>query len=377
MGAPLHTFAHLIKPYDIKVFSSNFELYGDLSNRMMKTLQSFTSDIEVYSIDEAFFNLPPLSPQDYHELASSLVQTILKHVGIPVTVGIAPTKTLAKVANRVSKKNKKPFNLLLTACETQDALKITNIGEVWGIGRNLTTKLKQLGIHTAYDLAQKDPRWARKAMTVTGERLIRELQGISCLPLNPIESDRHSLQVTRSFGLKLRKLEDIAYAVSSHATRLGEKLRAQKLVTPAISVFCRTSPFSNASYYKGISTLEFEEPTNDTGLLIKGALHALRQAFKDGLVYQKAGIHAHGLIPHTPLKQKKLFEEESDPPRTVKSGASIEKHRLNASIDTLNQRFGKDAVFWASSGINPPHRMKQNQRSPRYTTQWRDLKWVR
>jgi DNA polymerase V len=375
MEAPLHTFAHLIKPYDIKIFSSNFELYGDLSNRMMRTLQTFTSDIEIYSIDEAFLNLPPLHPKEYHNLANTLVHTVLKHVGIPVTVGIAPTKTLAKVANRASKKQKKPFSVLLTVCETHDALKLTDIGDVWGIGRNLTIKLKQLGIYTAYDLARKDPRWARKVMTVTGERLVRELQGLSCIPLSPIEPDRHSIQVTRSFGRKLRELEGIAQAVSSHATRLGEKLRVQKLVTPAITVFCRTSPFSNTPYYKGISTIEFEEPTNDTALLIKGALQALRQAFKEGFIYQKAGIHAHGLVPQNSMKQKKLFENDDD--RTsIKKCISSEKQHLNASIDKINQRFGKDTVFWASSGLNPPHVMKQNQRSPRYTTQWQELKWV-
>ena len=293
-----------------------------------------------------------------------------------MTVGISPTKTLAKVANRASKKQKKPFSVLLTVCETHDALKLTDIGDAWGIGRNLTTKLKQLGIYTAYDLAQKDPRWARKVMTVTGERLVRELQGLSCIPLNPIEPDRHSIHVTRSFGRKLRELEDIAQAVSSHATRLGEKLRVQKLVTPAITVFCRTSPFSNTPYYKGISTMEFENPTNDTGLLIKEALQALRQAFKEGFVYQKAGIHAHGLIPQDSMKQKRLFEGESNYPMSIKSGISSEKQRLNTSIDTLNQRFGKDTVFWASSGINPPHMRKKNQRSSRYTTQWQELKWV-
>jgi DNA polymerase V len=369
MGAPFHTFSHLIKPHRIKIFSSNFELYGDLSNRMMQILQTFTPDIEMYSIDEAFLNLAPLTCVDFTVLAQSMYDTILKQIGIPITVGIGPTKTLAKVANRVAKKQKIPFQILATPAEINAALKQTAIGDVWGIGRNLTLKLRQQGMYTAHDLASKDPRWARKTMTVVGERLVRELQGFSCLPLNSIEPDKQSIQVTRSFGVRLTERGDIEAAISTHATRLGEKLRKQNLVTPVISVFCRTSPFSNTPYYKGIGTIGFDIPTHDTPTLIKAAIKALGQAFKAGFIYQKAGIYAHGLVPKDGPKQKILFQKKT-------ADSSKNNFSLCNSIDAINQRFGKDTAFWASSGIRPRHVMKQNQRSPRYTTRWSELKWV-
>ena len=219
---------------------------------------------------------------------------------------------------------------------------------------------------------------ARKSMTVVGERLVRELQGLSCIPLNSIEPDRQSIQVTRSFGVKLTEFSDIAEAVSTHATRLGEKLRRQNLVTPMITVFCRTSPFSSAPYYKGSCTIGFDEPTNDTTVLIKGAMMALRHAFKAGYVYQKAGIYAHDLVSKTAPKQKILFQTTSARQgNLITSSKKVEKIKLCESIDQINQRFGKDTAFWASSGINPRHVMRQDQRSPRYTTRWDELKRVR
>lgn len=369
MGAPLHTFSHLIKQNDIKIFSTNFELYGDLSNRMMQILQTFTPDIEIYSIDEAFLNLSTLPYSNYNILAQSIYDTIFKQIGIPITIGIGPTKTLAKVANRVAKKQNLRFNILKTPDDITTVLKYTAIGDVWGIGKNLNLTLRQQGIYTAYDLAIKDPRWARKTMTVVGERLVRELQGFSCLPLNNIEADRQNIQITRSFGVRLTKLSDIEEAISAHATRLGEKLRKQNLKTPLISVFCRTSPFSSEPYYKGTGSIGFDVPTNDTTILIKAALRALGQAFKAGLIYQKAGIYAHNLISTKSPQQKILFQKESS---LIKS----EKSKLYESIDEINRRFGNNTMFWASSGIHPRHRVKQNQRSQRYTTRWSELKLV-
>lgn len=374
MGAPFHTFSHLIKPHDIKIFSSNFELYGDLSNRMIHILQTFTPHLEVYSIDEAFLNLATLpcafSDGALQLFAQSLYHTILKQIGIPITIGIGPTKTLAKVANRMAKKQKHPFHLLTTPEDIQKALKATDIDDVWGVGHNLSKKLRQNGLHTADDLARQDPRWARKTMTVVGERLVRELQGFSCLPLNLLVADPQHIQITRSFGLRLTDLSDIEEAISCHATRLGEKLRQQQFVTSCISVFCRTNPFSKTPFYKGIGTVGFDPPTNDTVRLIKAAQKALRQAFKEGFIYHKAGLYAHHLIPKTAEKQKVLLNAPL-------SKNTQEHPTLCEAMDALNGRFGKGTTFWASSGINPRHLMKQNHRSPRYTTRWDELKWVK
>ena len=367
MGAPLHTFAHLIKLHDIKTLSCNFELYGDLSNRMMNILQSFTPDVDIYSIDEAFLDISRLPINDYALFAESIYDTILKYIGIPITIGIAPTKTLAKIANRISKKQQKTHVLIATQPEINSALQATDLSAIWGVGRALTPKLKKLGMYTAYDLYIKDPIWARKVMGLSGERLVRELQGISCYESGE-ETDKKSIQVTRSFGVRLREFDDIAEAISAHATRLGEQLRQRKLLTPTLSVFCKTSLYSGSTPYKGIGVIAFDTPTNDTSILIKGALHALRVAFQPGHIYQSAGIHALDLISDGTLHQKKLFV----PPQKT-SKTTEQSKKLNQAIDTLNQRHGKNTLFWASSGINPRYHTRQSNRSPRYTTRWDEL----
>lgn len=376
MGAPLHTFTHLIKLHDIKIFSSNFELYGDLSNRMMCILQTFTPDVEIYSIDEAFLDLSHLPLIEFDSLAKSMCLAVLKHIGIPITIGIAPTKTLAKVANRVAKRQRSSHLILKTAEEIRIALEATNVGDVWGVGRALTPKLKRLGIYTALDLSKQDPRWARKNLTVTGERLVRELQGMSCIPFNMEDPDRQSIQVTRSFGVRLEAFKDISEAISAHATRLGEQLRKRKLVTPLISVFCRTSPFSNIPYYKGVGITGFDTPTNDTTALIRGATQALQHAYQSGHAYQSAGIHAMDLIKEGTSAQKKLFTNQPQL-QLFQAKTSPQSIKLNQAIDMVNQRHGKDTVFWASSGIKSLNTVKQNQRSPRYTTRWGELAIIR
>ncbi len=379
MGAPLHTFSHLIKQHDIKIFSSNFELYGDISNRMMTILQTFTPDVEVYSIDEAFLDLSRMPITDYDLLAKSMYDTVFKQIGIPITIGIASTKTLAKVANRCAKKLRKTYIIISTQEQIKDALVATDVGSVWGVGRALTPKLQKQGIYTAYDLSIKDPIWARKSMGVIGERLVRELQGLSCIPFNESEPERQSIQVTRSFGVKLKAFDDIAQAISTHATRLGEQLRKRKLVTPLISVFARTSPFSKTEpYYKGIGVRGFGHPTNDTATLIKAAMQALSQAYRKGYEYTAAGVHAMDLTKENSSKQTKLFTDQQCPSPLVVVANNTQKNiALNAAIDKLNQLSGKDTVFFASSGIRPIHVTKQLMRSPRYTTRWEELARVK
>ncbi|MES2252239.1 MAG: Y-family DNA polymerase [Pseudomonadota bacterium] len=372
MGAPLHTFSHLLKPHDIRILSCNFELYGDLSNRMMHILQKFTPDVDIYSIDEAFLDISRLHIHNHTYFAQSIYETVLKYIGIPITIGIAITKTLAKIANRTAKKQQKVHAILTTQNETTHALQATDLSNVWGIGRALTPKLKKLGLYTAHDLSIKDPLWARKVMGISGERLVRELQGISCHSFSAEEADKKSIQVTRSFGVRLREFKDIAEAISAHATRLGEQLRQRKLLTPTLSVFCRTSLYSGSTPYNGIAIITFETPTNDTSTLIKGALQALKKAFQPGYIYQSAGIHALNLAGEGTLKQKNLF---SSTQRTLETNTQSKK--LNQAIDTLNQRHGKNTLFWASSGINPSYSVRQNHCSPRYTTRWSELRVVR
>ncbi len=377
MGAPLHTFSHMIKKHEIALLSSNFELYGDMSHRMMNILRQFSPDIEIYSIDEAFIDLSNVYYRNEGNLqfwAQSVYDTILQNVGIPTTIGIAPTKTLSKIANRWAKKSHQPFHILGTQEQIQHALQSTRVEDIWGIGRKLHIQLKCDGIYTAYDLACKDPRWARKKMTVVGERLVRELQGTPCLTLETLEKNKQSIQVSRSFGTPLTQMEDIAQALSQHASRLGEKLRSQNLATPFITVYCRTNPFSKNPFHKCTYTVGLPQPTNDTETLIKASLYGLKQMFKEGYTYHKAGIHAFDLISTHQIKQNTLSCLQQ-PHHLFQS--SQKSQTLSHTIDHINIRFGQDTLLWSSSGIQPKHLMKQNNRTPRYTTRWEELVTVR
>ncbi len=223
MGVTLHTFSHLIKTHDIKLLSCNFELYYDLSNRMIKMLQTFTPDVDVYSIDEAFLDLSPLPHLNCAAFAQKIYDTILKHIGIPVSIAIALTKTLAKIATRIAKKQNNPFNVMQTARKIEASLKQTSVPDIWGIGHAFAPKLKKIGLYKSHDLALKGPRWARTVIGITGERLVRELQGISCIPLNANEDDQKSIQLMRRFGVRLKEFNDIAEAISAHATQSSVK----------------------------------------------------------------------------------------------------------------------------------------------------------
>ncbi len=373
MGAPLHAFSHMIKKHDIAILSSNFELYGDMSHRMINVLQQFSPDVEIYSIDEAFVDLSKVfyrSEQNLQTWVQNVYDTVLQNVGIPTTIGIAPTKTLAKLANRLAKKNSHSFHVLNTQEQIQQALQSTLVEDIWGVGRKLHVQLKCDGIYTAYDLACKDPRWARRKMTVVGERMVRELQGTSCLELETVEKDKKSIQVSRSFGTPLKDKEDIAQALSHHATRLGEKLRSKNLKAPFITVYCQTNPFSKHPFQKCVYTVGLSTATQDTEILIKASLYGLNQMFKEGYTYHKAGILAFDLVS-TDLFRQNILSSMKQPKRLLQ--ASERSQTLSHSVDKINIRFGQDTLFWASSGVQPKHLMKQNNRTPRYTTRWNEL----
>lgn len=377
MGAPLHTFSHMIKKHDITLLSSNFELYGDMSHRMMNVLQQFSPDVEIYSIDEAFVDLSNVYYRNQENLqswAQSVYDAILQNVGIPTTIGIAPTKTLAKCANRFAKKNHHSFHVLDHPEQIKQTLQSTLIEDIWGVGRKLNIQLKCDGIYTAYDLASQDPRWARKKMTIVGERLVRELQGVSCHALETEEKEKKSIQISRTFGTPLTQKDDIAQALSYHATRLGEKLRSKNLATPFLSVYCKTNPFSKNPFQKCMYTVGLPKPTNDTESLIKSSLFALDQMFKEGYVYHKAGLLAFELVSTHQIRQNILSQIQ---PSNVLVKSRNSSNKINSHVDQLNRRFGSDTLFWASSGIQPKHIVKQNNRTPRYTTRWNELATVR
>ena len=340
---------------------------------MMCILKTCAPDIEIYSIDEAFLTLSYLSATEHNVFATRIYDTILKHIGIPTTIGIAPTKTLAKIANRQAKHLSKIHLILNTENLINQTLRTTNVGDVWGVGKALTHTLRCLGVYTSYDLAQKKPMWARQHLSIMGERLVRELQSIPCIPRH-INKQQKSIQITRSLRRNVTTFNELSQLLSAHATRLGEKLRQAKLTTSEITIFCQTNRFSKTPHYKGEGSFTFTEPTNDTQTLIKGTMHALIHAFLDGHSYHSTGIHALNLTDEGMLKQKALFPSQLSQNQTARKKCIP---HINSAIDTLNKRLGKNTIFWASSGIQNDTHKPAHSRSPRYTTNWHELAIVR
>ena len=366
MGAPLHEIQDLVRQHNIAVFSSNYQLYGDMSSRVMEVVRSFCPDIEVYSIDEAFLRLDGFADRDLTKFCQDIRQTVLQWTGIPVSIGIAPTKTLAKIANHIAKKRTTTgvFEMLDSSLRTQ-ILKEWPVEELWGVGRKWSIALRMMGIGTAWQFLNADIRMIRKRFSVVGERIARELQGISCLQLEAVKP-KQQIICSRSFGQLLRKIQPIEEAVANFAARGGEKLRMQESVAQGIQVFITTNRFRMQDVqYANSALITFAVPTNDTAQLIKAAKEGLKAIFRPGYNYKKAGIMLMDIMPAT-KQQGHLFipaslEEDS------------RRSKLMAAVDKLNLQMGKNTVFLAAQGTKQGWQPRSDLRSPRYTTQWTEL----
>jgi len=360
MGEPVFKRKDFIAKNNVSVFSSNYTLYGDMSNRMMMTLKTFAPDIEVYSIDEAFLNLSGIQV-DFNEYAHRIRNTIFKNTGLPVGVGFGQTKTLAKIANKIGKKQNGVF--IIDTPRIQDwALRNTAIEEVWGIGRQYAILLMKNNIKTAYDFTQLDTQWIRKNMTVVGQRIKEELAGVSCIPLETMAPAKKNIATTRAFGQKISDINLIAEAVANHAVRCAEKLRQQHSVANYLNVFIHTDPFSeHETYVSRNLTLTLPQASNSNQALIQAALQGLRQIYQPGLKYKKTGIIVSGITPDN-FVQGNLFE-----------GSDFRKKELTSLTDHINQRYGRDKLKLAVQGSGKEWHLKQEKLSPRYTTRWTEL----
>jgi DNA polymerase V len=365
MAEPIFKIKDLVIKHNIQVYSSNYVLYGDLSNRVVATLSQFSPEIEVYSIDESFINLKGIMV-DYAEYGSRIRTTILQNIGLPVGVGIAPTKVLSKVANKLAKKNGGVF--VIDNKEARDwAIRNTDIGDVWGVGRQYAKLLKNQGINTAYDFARCDPKWVRKHMSVVGLRIQDELLNRPCIPLDMDIQPKKNIATTRAFGHKLSSIEPISEAVASHAARCAEKLRMQKSVAQYLNVFIHTDPFSeNEIYVNCNKTVTLSTPSNATSVLVKAAEKALSDIFRSGLLYKKAGVMVSG-ISSAAYVQGNLFE----------SPMNQKQNTLSSVLDSLNDRFGRDTLRTAAQGYSKDWHLKQEKLSQRYTTCWNELMTVK
>jgi len=370
MGIPEFKVRPLIKKNNIAVRSSNYALYGDMSMRVMETILSVTPDIEVYSIDEAFAKIPGGTDEEIESAGLRISKVVRKHTGIPVSVGIASTKTLAKIANETAKKRPGLNGVLyLNRSEAvKNVLKQTDVGDVWGIGRNYRDMLERQAITNAYQLSRMPDNWVRSKMKVVGLRTVWELRGFSCLGIEECSENRKGILSSRSFGFPVKSYRNILEAVSSFATRAGEKLRLQESVASTVTVTLVTSKYTNPGRpYKFSRTVTLPNPTANTSILVKYATGLASMLFEEGKTYKKAWVMLTGIIPESEI-QADLFSANSYSPK---------EHRLMESLDEVNARFGKQKLRPASNGIEQPWQMKQQYLSKKYTTRWDELMRVR
>ena len=361
MGIPFFKQKAVIKKHNVAVFSSNYQLYGDMSQRIMDTLRLHAPDMEVYSIDEAFLRLDPLQSRNLYEYCKTIRAKVLQWTGVPVSIGIGPTKVLAKVANHVAKKQTGVFDIRSQQAQ-DETLKTLDVGKIWGIAGRWSERLHQMGINKASELRDASPTIIRKHLSVIGERILRELTGQSCIDLESIRP-RKTIMSSKSFGNLLTKKRPIEEALANYAARACEKLREQNSRAQAVHVFIQTNGFreTDRQYNNGL-TCTLTTPTSDTRLIIKAAKVCLSKIYKEGYRYKKTGIMLTGLIP-TSLEQKQLF---------IDFNHHAGDHLMN-TMDKVNKDHGPDTLFLGTQGVTREWKMRCVLRSPRYTTQWDDL----
>jgi len=361
MGAPFFQIEPFCKRNRVRVFSSNYTLYGDMSRRVMRVLAEWAPAMEVYSIDEAFLDVSHFDEDQLQQELTSLRARVHTWTGIPVSIGVGRSKTLAKIANDIAKRG--TGVAVLAKPQESHAIADLPVGDVWGIGRRLTAALEPLGITTAAQLRDADTRQLRERFNVVVERTVMELRGTSCLSLEDITPARKTLMVSRSFGDKVTTLVDLEAAVSTHAARAAEKLRAGRQVAEHIEVFMHTGPFDKTTKpYTARATIALEHATADTRLIASAALNLTSRLFKPGHRYAKAGILMLG-----------LSEAEKAAPTLFASTDDRRSRALMSALDRLNADYGRGAIRFASTKMGKAWRMRVDRRSRLYTTRWDEL----
>jgi DNA polymerase V len=372
MAAPYYQNKEIIEKNKVAVFSSNYNLYGDLSMRVMDTLRYLVGEqqVEVYSVDEAFLKLDMIPDNNMHQACQQIKETVEQWTGIKVSVGAGPSKVLSKVANKLSKKNKKESQgvmVLQSVHEIKEALERTRIDDIWGVGRQYAIKLHNLGIDDGWQLRNMPEEWARKNMGgVVGTRLIRELRGIPCIPMkDPLETKK-MIATTRMFGTPVFALNEIKEAVATYVSRAAEKLRRQYSAASSLRVFVVTNGYRKDKYeYNPQSRYQytnFPKATSDTAELIRFALPLAEKLYEPGLKYLKAGVILGGIVPDNSI-QANLFVNQS----------RHQKRFLMEAVDNINFSNRDDIIKYVASGLKRNWKMRQELRSKRFTTRWDEL----
>ena len=360
MGTPIFRVEQVVEAHDVAVFSSNYALYGDMSLRVMEALQEFTPEVEVYSIDEAFLGLDARLHQSFLDYGREIREKVYRWTGIPTSVGISQTKTLAKVAQRFSKKSPEATQGVLDLTDPSDqetVLEGTPVEDVWGIGPAYSKLLKAAGITTARKLRDADRRWIRRRMTVVGARIVEELRGVRCLPLEQCPQARKTITCSRSFGVMVESLEQIRDAVSRFLSLAAERLRHFRLAAGVVTVFVSTNRFSQEPQYSNAVTYELAQATDTTEELLEWGLKGAEKIFRPGYRYKKAGVLLNYLVPAGQLTMRLYNNSQFERSR-----------RLMRAVDEINARHGRDTIRFGIAPSDSSWKTRFSKRSRLYTT---------
>ena len=370
MGAPYFKFKEVLDSAGTVVFSSNYALYGDMSQRVMSILSEYSDDMEIYSIDEAFLCFDGMDKDRIDSMCREIRSAVLRSTGIPVSIGVGGSKTIAKMANELAKSDGKKSNLLggvlnLYGVDLEPYLRSFEVEDIWGVGRKYAKLLRANNINTAFDFISLDDAWVKSKMTLMGLRTKKELMGYICHELEPVADPKKGIASTRSFGKSVTTLAGLEEAVSSYATRGAEKLRKENLAATYLYVFVMTNRFKTGYYYNSFG---FGLPTQSdyTPDLINHAKYCLGKIFKEGLEYKKAGIFLTGLVPKSSV-QLDLYSS-SEPKEAIEK-----KEKIMSVMDKINKKYGKYTLKSLSIGTSQPWKMLSNMRSKRYTTVWEEV----
>lgn len=363
MGEPYFKVKSICNQHHVHVFSSNYTLYGDMSYRVMCIIEDSWTDVDIYSIDEAFLDLSSMPAQQHNSFCSALQKRILKETGIPTSVGVGKTKTLAKLANNIAKKTLKIPVFNITGKE--EWLAKIDIGDVWGVGRQWHKKLVQKKIVTAADLANANLTLIRDTFNVVLMRTAMELKGISCTQTQDAEK-KQSIMSSRSFGSLQTEYNCLAEAIGSHCARVYEKMRQQQLVAQHMSIFVQSNRFrTDLPQYRTAIDFKLIQATDDLFYLTRVAQFCLKKIYKTGIHYQKVGVLVSNLVDKK-FRQMDLFNQSSDE-------ELAKTEQIMSVFDAINQKFGRHTLYLATEGRSKPWSMKRQMKSPNYTTQWNDL----
>ncbi len=362
-AVPAYQCKETFRKYRVKVFSSNYTLYADMSRRVMNTLREFVPDMEVYSIDEAFVNLDGIDPERRLEFCKFLRKTVRQWTGIPVSIGIGSTKTLSKVASKVAKKRDDGIFDIIDYHHADKVLESMDVSDIWGVGPAYTKFLYGYGITTALALKNAPEPLVRKKMGVMGVRTVRELNGRSCFWIEPPMTKRKGIRSAKSFGRGVESLAELNEAVATYIARAVEKLRSQKSVTSTFLIFILTNKFAKAEYYSNSYLCKLPAPSAYTPDFIRAAQYALKKIYSPGRKYKKVGVYLMDIEPENNI-QMPVFQP---------GGYDTKRQNLMEAVDVINERYGSNVVDYAAAGVQKSWRMRRGMCSPQYTTNWNEI----